>query len=80
MNKQIENLTLLLMYLTSWEEKLNLDTQPNYRTWKGYCFEIINELERKGLISQGRKSKSVYLTKEGISQAERLKKMYEVVL
>ena len=69
-----EELTLLLLYLTSWEEKV-LD-QPISRSWKGYPFEILNELEQKGLIAQRKRSKSVYLTEAGKKFAEKLKNKY----
>ena len=69
-----EELTLLLLYLTSWEEK-GLD-QPILRSWKGYPFEALNELEQKGLIAQGRRSKSVYLTEDGKKSAKKLKNKY----
>lgn len=61
MNKeeQIARLTLLLLYLTSWEEKNFED--PAHRAWKGYDFDVLNKLEEEGLISQSKTAKSVYL-------------------
>lgn len=80
MEKNIEELTLLLMYLTSWEEeslyydennKLNKDTLKN--AWKGYSFDAINELTNKGyLFPSKHKNKSVTLTKEGEKLAKEL--------
>ena len=71
---EIEELTLLLMYLSSWEEKAPPGIPPVRRCWKGFRFEVIDELEEKGLISQGsRGSKSVYITGEGEKLAEELK-------
>ena len=47
---------------------------PVRRCWKGFLFEVIDELEEKGLISQGRRgNKSVYITEEGEKLAEELK-------
>ena len=69
-----EELTLLLLSLTGWEEK-GLD-YPILHSWKGYPFEILNELEQKGLIAQGRRSKSVYLTEDGKKLAENLSNKY----
>jgi hypothetical protein len=63
-------LTLLLLYLNSWEEK-GFDN-PVTRAWKGYDFDILNELEEKDYISQSKKAKSVYLTNEGIEKAKDL--------
>jgi len=78
MEKEIKELALLLLYLTSWEEKEKYMPEPLYRSWKGYPFEILNKLEEEGFITQGRRSKSVHLTEEGIRQAEELKKKYKI--
>jgi len=72
MGKELEELTLLLLYLTSWEE------EEIHRSWKGYLFEILNKLEKEDIISQGRGSKSVCLTEKGIELAEKLKEKYKI--
>jgi hypothetical protein len=64
--EQISKLTLLLLYLTSWQEK---EVQ---RSWKGYDFDVLNQLEEDGLIAQSKTAKSVYLTEEGIEAAKKL--------
>ncbi len=84
MEKNIEELTLLLMYLTSWEEEslyydennnLNKDALKN--AWKGYSFETINELTDKGyLFPLNYKNKSVTLTEEGEKLAKELVEKY----
>jgi DNA-binding PadR family transcriptional regulator len=61
-------LTLLLLYLTSWKEK----GDELHRAWKGYDFDILNKLEEDGLISQSKTAKSIYLTAKGMSEAKRL--------
>lgn len=76
--KKVEELVLLLMYLTSWEEEclyydednnLNKDTFKN--TWKDYSFDTINELtDRAYLFPSKYKNKSVTLTKEGKKRLE----------
>jgi hypothetical protein len=84
MEKNIEELTLLLMYLTSWEEKGYVeDDKGNIvetkikNCWKGYSFDSINELTNKGfLYSSSYKSKSVSLTKEGEKKAIKLIEKY----
>lgn len=45
MEKQVEELVLLLLHLTSWEEKIM--NQKVKRTWKGYPFEILDDLIEK---------------------------------
>ncbi len=70
--KQRQNLqlTLLLLYLNSWEEK-GIES-PVRLAWKGYDFEILNKLEEKDYISQSKTAKSVYLTDQGIEKAKEL--------
>lgn len=84
MEKNIEELTLLLMYLTSWEEESlyydkdnNLNKDKIKSSWKGYSFEAINELIDKGyLFASKHKNKSVALTKEGEKLVEELIRKY----
>jgi len=75
LEKSIEELTLLLLYLTGWEED-TLKGSKFIRSWKGYGFEVLNALEGKSLISQSKKAKSVYLTDEGHNRARELFKKY----
>jgi len=56
----VEELTFLLLYLTSWTE--NVPGTTVRRAWKGYRFETLDALEAKGFITQGRRAKSAYLT------------------
>lgn len=65
--------TLLLLYLTSWEEK-NIGEMR--RSWKGYDFDALNQLSEQDLLRGGTRSKSVYLTEAGIEEAEKLVKKY----
>ena len=59
MPEQIQELTLLLMYLTSWQERrtIGLRRKPHKtddmllrRCWKGYDFSVLERLEAQGLI------------------------------
>jgi len=70
MDDTINELTLLLLYLTSWEEDAGFTKV--IRSWKGYPFESLNELTDGGFISSSRGAKSVYLTEEGIEKAKEL--------
>jgi uncharacterized protein DUF6429 len=70
----IEELTLLLLDLTSWREDSMGATVR--RAWKGYPFETLDALEAKGLLTQGRRAKSVYLTDTGAMRAAELRKKY----
>lgn len=72
----IEDLTLLLLYLTSWEEQVVPSLPPIHRAWKGFRFEVLDTLEEKGLISQSQRAKSVILTEEGVRKARKLQANY----
>jgi hypothetical protein len=72
--QKIEELTLLLIAFTSWKEKISgIDITC---AWKGYDFDILNELTEKGYIRGSKKSKSVILTDEGFKKAGELIKKY----
>lgn len=77
----IKELTMLLLYLTSWEEKNSFGDTPFRNAWKGYDFNIINELADDELLYQGKhpsRSKSVTLSEEGIAYAQSLLKKYQL--
>jgi len=66
---QVSDLTLALLYLTSWEEKVGTSGKA-IRSWRSYDWDALDGLRDKGFISGNRKAKSVYLTDEGIAQAK----------
>jgi len=86
--KTIKELTLVLMYLTSWEESLvpGLRRKPDRAgiypkariCWKGYDFDILNELTDEGLVNAKGRSKSASFTDEGESKALELLKQYGI--
>lgn len=86
----IKDLTLMLMYLTSWEESLvpNLREKPDRpgfrsrirRAWKGYDFVVLNKLTDEGLVNAGGHSKSATFTDEGEEKARELLKQYGIAL
>ena len=76
---QIEELTLLLLYLTHWIEKDKFFPEGTPRSWKGYPFESLNKLVEKGYlvgVKYPSRTKSVVLTEEGITKAKRLERKY----
>lgn len=77
MEEQIKELTLLLLYLTSWTEK---EPYGEYqRAWKGYDFDILNSLEDERLIGGSKhKAKSTYITEKGIKKAKELMEKYSI--
>jgi len=74
MDETIKELTLLLIYLTSWEEDAGLIKVQ--RSWKGYPFDALDKLNEEGYIDGNKRVKSVYLTDEGLGKAKVLMKKY----
>ena len=74
MNKEeyfntVEQLTLALMYLTRFKDEYGGD---NF-AWKGYSFDVLNDLIDKDLIRDGKhpsRTKSIYITPEGVEKAK----------
>ena len=75
-NDKIKELTLMLLYLSSWEE--NEMGMKYRRSWKGYDFDVLNELAEEELINDGRRSKSVSFNDNGIEKALELLKKYDI--
>jgi Mn-dependent DtxR family transcriptional regulator len=73
-DKAIKELTLLLIYLTSWQEEAG--SVKVQRSWKGYPFEILDELREEGYFTGRKTAKSIYLTEEGLDRAKELMKKY----
>jgi len=75
MEKTIKELTMLLLYLNSWEEKL-IDGEKVNRSWKNFRYEDMDQLEEEGLIYGGKKSKSVTISEKGMKTAVKLVEKY----
>ncbi|MGD2087420.1 MAG: DUF6429 family protein [Candidatus Aminicenantes bacterium] len=77
MDQQITDLTLLLIYLTGWEEdKKNDPGEKVLRAWIFHKYEILDRLENRGLIRKLPGGKSLTVTEQGKQEAEELKKKY----
>ncbi len=76
LEQKIKELTLLLLYLTSWKENELPDEMR--RSWKGYLFDVLDELTDKDFIRGSTRSKSVYLTETGIKKAKVLAEKYQI--
>jgi hypothetical protein len=66
------DLSLLVMYLSSWKE----GRDRALRFWKGFSFEVLNQLADQGLISDNRRAKSAVLTDAGVRRARELLRHY----
>jgi hypothetical protein len=74
MEQTIKELSLLLIYLTSWqEEEFSIKV---HRSWKGYPFGILDQLREEDCITGSKPAKSVYLTEQGIAKAKELMAKY----
>jgi hypothetical protein len=64
---KVEELTLALLHLTSFEE------HGVQRSWKGHDWEVLNRLHQRGWIGDPvSKAKSVVLTEEGARRSREL--------
>ena len=65
-----KDLTLMLLYLNSWEEG---EAGYKYRrSWKGYDFDDLNALAEDEFIIDSRRAKSVALSASGEGKAMEL--------
>lgn len=77
----MKELTMVLLYLSRWTEKNRFSEGKDFYAWKGYNFEILNELDDEDYIRQGNhpsKTKSVYITETGIQKALEYLEKYNV--
>lgn len=65
-DKALKELTIILMYLSRFNESNRFVSNIDM-AWKGYNFNIINELNDEGYIRQGSyRFKCVGITEEGV--------------
>ena len=85
--KTIRDLTLMLMYLTSWEERdtpglraVKKKERERYplvrRCWKGYDNGLLNKLLEEGLIRSDGRTSPARITPEGEAEARNLLARY----
>ena len=67
------------MYLNAFDKKITNDVTLK-KTWKGYDFTMMNELEEDGFIDQGKhRNRSIYFSDEGCNKAKELLEKYKVI-
>lgn len=80
--ESMHDLTLMLLYLSRFvEQGQKFSEAKNFYAWKGYDFDVLNKLDVADFIRQGNRpsrSKSVYLTEDGIAQAKALLSKYGI--
>ena len=73
-------LTMMLIYLSRFTEG-RFSSAEDFFAWKGYDFDVLNELDDQDLIRQGShpsRSKSVYITEDGMEKARQLLRKYGI--
>ena len=70
----MKELTLVLLYLSRFDDGFSND-----KAWKGYDWDVLDVLDQADFISKGSpKSKSVYLTEEGLDYARQILAKYDI--
>jgi len=76
--KKLADLSLLLLYLSSWEEPAGANGKDaQVRSWKGYRFDVLDLLESGQMIEQRYNWKSVLLTPKGVERARSLCRLWK---
>ena len=70
----LEELTLILLYLTRFRER----EWEMWRSWKGYDFGVLDNLQKNEFISSSHKAKSIYFEEKGIEKAKELLGKYGI--
>ena len=66
---KIDDYTLALLYLVTWERQEGLGT----RAWKGFDWDTMDRLHEAGYISDPKgKTKSVVMTEDGFKKSQEL--------
>jgi len=79
METQIRELTLLLIYLTAWNEKNRFIKDGILTSWTGYERYIIQSFEDEELLWRSGNNKKLHLTSDGIDEVERLLEKYDFI-
>jgi len=76
LERVIEELTLLLLFLASWEEELVPGAPTVHRAWKNHRFEVLDALVEKGCLDTTHRAKSARITADGLAKAREFQKKY----
>lgn len=79
--KAMRELTMMLIYLLRFTQGDRFTDTKDFYSWKGYNFDVLNELSDDDYIRQGERpsrSKSVYITDGGIEKAKELLNKYGI--
>ena len=71
----LHDLTLTLIYLTRFtESKSTFFSDIPFQAWKNYNWNTLDELDEEGLISSNHRSKSLWITEDGVKRAREIMK------
>ncbi len=77
----MEELTMILLYLSRFTQKGRFSVPGVWRAWKGYDFDTLDQLDNADYIRQSNppsRLKSVYLTEAGMEKARELMQKYGI--
>ena len=74
----VRELTLALMFLTRFRTKKKKGQEDSWSAWKGYDFDVMDELMEKDFIRGSVREKSVILSKNGMAEARRIIAKYGI--
>lgn len=78
----MEELTMILMYLSRFSNGEKFSEAKDFYAWKGYDFNVINKLWDEDYVRQGNhpsKTKKVYITESGKEYAKQLLEKYSIL-
>lgn len=74
----VRELTLALMYLSRFRPRGGKGRNEPWQAWKGYDFDVLNDLDARDLIRGSVRAKSAYLSKAGMAAARRILAKYGI--
>ena len=74
----VRELTLALMYLSRFRPRGGKGRNEPWQAWKGYDFDVLNDLDARDLIRGSVRAKSAYLPKAGMAAARRILAKYGI--
>lgn len=73
MDHKIKLISLLTLFVSGWEENDAQNAGDKItRSWTGYLFQALSELEAEGMIRQIKNTRSVIIMPKGLATARRL--------
>lgn len=78
----MEELTMILMYLSRFSNGEKFSEAKDFYAWKGYDFDVINKLWDEDYVRQGNhpsRTKKVYITESGKEYAKQLLEKYSIL-